>query len=170
MGARLNGMFFPLVATRLCRASVPLIVFHLLLCLVLRRLKQRKISSLGIASFGPVDLNTKSATYVCSTRTFFNLITVHSSSRIAFSPILAQGHITSTPKTLWKNTDIVGHFRSLGVPIGFQTDVNAAALSELHLGGHGADVASCCYVTIGTGVGTLVFLLLCSLFLVATHK
>lgn len=39
------------------------------------------------------------------------------------------------------------------MPIGFQTDVNAAALSELYLGGHGADIASCCYVTIGTGVG-----------------
>jgi fructokinase len=73
-------------------------------------LASRHITHLGIASFGPVDLNPKSATY---------------------------GYITATPKPHWGNTDVVGRFRSLNVPIGFQTDVNAAAISELTLGGHG---------------------------------
>ncbi len=45
-------------------ASLAARCFHLPLVLAILRLKQRKISSLGIASFGPVDLNTKSATYV----------------------------------------------------------------------------------------------------------
>jgi len=38
-------------------------------------------------------------------------------------------------------------------PVGFQTDVTPAALGEINFGGHGSDVNSCCYVTVGTGVG-----------------
>lgn len=44
-------------------------------------------------------------------------------------------------------------FKSLGAPIGFSTDVNPAALAELKYGGHGSNLKSCCYVTVGTGVG-----------------
>ena len=57
------------------------------------------ISSLGIGCFGPVDLHRASPTY---------------------------GYITSTPKLEWQNVDMVGTFtRALGVPVGFDTDVNA---------------------------------------------
>ncbi|RHY70079.1 hypothetical protein DYB34_002648 [Aphanomyces astaci] len=40
-----------------------------------------------------------------------------------------------------------------GVPINFETDVNAPALFEAAFGGHGPDVSSVCYITVGTGIG-----------------
>lgn len=84
------------------------------------------ISALGIGCFGPVDLNRDSRTY---------------------------GFITSTPKLAWQNYDIVGAFRQgLRVPVGFDTDVNAAALGEATWGCT-RDVANSIYVTVGTGIG-----------------
>jgi fructokinase len=90
-------------------------------------LKTRTFDAIGIASFGPVDLNKDSATY---------------------------GYITTTPKPDWGNTEIVGVFQRAfpGVPIGFDTDVNAPALYEVIHGGH-TGVTSACYITVGTGVG-----------------
>ncbi|PGL72541.1 ROK family protein [Bacillus sp. AFS055030] len=84
------------------------------------------IRAIGIASFGPIDVNKESATY---------------------------GNITSTPKKEWKNYPFLqvfkGHF---SVPIGFNTDVNAAALGEAMFGAaKGLD--SCLYITVGTGIG-----------------
>ncbi|MFP4643461.1 MAG: ROK family protein [Spirochaetales bacterium] len=94
------------------------------------------------------------------------------------------GHIRETPKEGWSNVDIAGVFaREFGVPVGFDTDVNAAALAEYKFGagqgtgvraagrdarvsrrGEGAGVGaadaagaagvrSLVYVTVGTGVG-----------------
>ena len=84
------------------------------------------ISALGIGCFGPVDLNRSSKTW---------------------------GYITSTPKLAWQNYNIAGAFReALQVPIGFDTDVNAAALGEATWGCT-RDVASSIYVTVGTGIG-----------------
>ncbi|TMW67054.1 hypothetical protein Poli38472_012170 [Pythium oligandrum] len=90
-------------------------------------LKTQKFDAIGIASFGPVDLNKESPTY---------------------------GYITSTPKAGWGNTEIVGVFKREfpGIPIGFDTDVNAPALYEVVHGGHGP-ISSACYITIGTGIG-----------------
>jgi fructokinase len=84
------------------------------------------IAALGIGSFGPVDLLHGSPTY---------------------------GYITTTPKPYWANTDLVGPLqKALGVPVGFDTDVNAAALGEWRWGaGQGLD--NLIYLTIGTGVG-----------------
>lgn len=87
--------------------------------------KDKDIQSLGIACFGPVDLNPKSKTY---------------------------GFITTTPKLAWQNFDMIGAFKSLGVPIGFDTDVNGSALGE-HCFGIGKGVDNLVYITIGTGVG-----------------
>jgi len=83
-------------------------------------------SALGIGTFGPCDLDPESATY---------------------------GQIISSIKPGWKNTDILSAFReALGVPVGIDTDVNAAALGEWKWGaGKGLD--SLIYLTVGTGIG-----------------
>jgi fructokinase len=84
------------------------------------------IAALGIGSFGPVDPDPGTPTY---------------------------GTITSTPKPGWQDVDIRGRMASaLGVPVGFDTDVNAAALGE-HRWGAAQDVETFVYVTVGTGIG-----------------
>lgn len=84
------------------------------------------IEALGIGAFGPVDLRPGSPTY---------------------------GRITSTPKAGWADTDVAGAFgRSLGVPVGFDTDVNAAALGEWRWGA-AQGLTHVLYVTVGTGIG-----------------
>jgi fructokinase len=90
------------------------------------RARDADLAAVGIASFGPVDLDPASSTY---------------------------GHITSTPKSGWEGTDIVGRVRqALGLPVGFDTDVNGAALGEYRWGAaQGLDTFV--YLTIGTGIG-----------------
>ena len=85
-----------------------------------------ELTALGVGSFGPLDLHIGSPTY---------------------------GWITSTPKPGWAQTDLVGPLRqALGVPIAFETDVNAATLGESEWGaGQGHDVLL--YLTVGTGIG-----------------
>lgn len=84
------------------------------------------LRAVGIASFGPVDLNPRSPTY---------------------------GHITTTPKAGWAGTDFVGTIRrSLEIPVGFDTDVNAAALAE-HRWGAAQGLDTFIYLTVGTGLG-----------------
>lgn len=83
------------------------------------------ICALGIGSFGPVELDPRSDRW---------------------------GFITNTPKPGWADCDVAGYFAgTLGVPVGFDTDVNAAALAEHRAaGGMGDGLA---YLTIGTGIG-----------------
>ena len=82
--------------------------------------------ALGIASFGPVDLKPGSPTW---------------------------GYITSTSKTAWRDTNVAQRLgRSLGLPVGLDTDVNGAALAEGRWGAaRGLDDFA--YVTVGTGIG-----------------
>ena len=90
------------------------------------RAQHGAVRALGIASFGPVDLRADSPTY---------------------------GFITSTTKPGWRNTDIAQRLgRRMDGPVGFDTDVNGAALAE---GRWGAAVGldDFAYVTVGTGVG-----------------
>ena len=72
----------------------------------------------------------------------------------SFGPVdLHEGRITTTPKPGWANTDVVSVLHdALGVPVAFDTDVNAAALGE---GRWGAAVGldTFCYITVGTGIG-----------------
>jgi fructokinase len=72
----------------------------------------------------------------------------------SFGPVdLNTGFITSTPKAAWRNFDLVGAVeKGLGVPVCFDTDVNAAVLGEARWGA-ARDVANCLYLTIGTGIG-----------------
>ncbi|HEX7871703.1 MAG TPA: ROK family protein, partial [Sphingobium sp.] len=63
------------------------------------------------------------------------------------------GFITSTPKPGWRDTDVAGPLgRAFGAPVGFDTDVDAAAMAEYRWGAaQGERVAA--YVTLGTGIG-----------------
>ena len=72
----------------------------------------------------------------------------------SFGPVdLKSGSITSTPKAAWRNYDLAGAVaKGLGVPIRFDTDVNAAVLGEARWGS-ARDVSNCLYLTIGTGIG-----------------
>ncbi len=88
--------------------------------------KAGQIRSLGLGSFGPVDLDPRSPTY---------------------------GSITSTPKPGWQNINITARLRAeLSIPVVVDTDVNAAALGESRWGA-GRGLRSLLYLTIGTGIG-----------------
>jgi fructokinase len=84
------------------------------------------IVALGIGSFGPVDPDPRSPAF---------------------------GTITTTPKPGWRDVDIKGRIQSaLHVPVGFDTDVNAAALGEYRWGA-AQDADTFVYITVGTGIG-----------------
>jgi fructokinase len=87
--------------------------------------EEQQIDSLGIGSFGPLDLVKGSSTY---------------------------GSLASTPKKGWPGYSLLGAFAHLNIPISITTDVNGAALAEAAVGAaKGLD--SCVYITVGTGIG-----------------
>lgn len=73
----------------------------------------------------------------------------------SFGPCDWDGTITTTPKPGWQGAEVVGLLREHlpgEVPIGFDTDVNGAALGEVRYGAaRGTSVGV--YLTIGTGLG-----------------
>lgn len=86
-----------------------------------------ELSAIGIASFGPLDLDPNSKTY---------------------------GHITTTPKLAWQNTDLKGLIQqALNVPVAFDTDVNAAAFGEYYWNSKKGQIDPIVYMTVGTGIG-----------------
>jgi fructokinase len=90
------------------------------------RAAARQLISIGMGSFGPLDLDPGSLTF---------------------------GHVTSTPKPGWSGADLVGPLRDgLGLEVVLDTDVNAAALGEFRWGASRGDDPSL-YLTIGTGIG-----------------
>ncbi|CAN5506532.1 ROK family protein [soil metagenome] len=88
--------------------------------------KKEPLTALGVACFGPLDPDPQSPKF---------------------------GYVTTTPKVGWAQTNFVGPLRqALGIPVGFDTDVNGAALGEWYWGaGQGLD--NFVYLTIGTGLG-----------------
>ena len=88
--------------------------------------QDKKIEALGVAAFGPVDVNPNSPTY---------------------------GRILDTPKLAWRQFDLLGALKAgLNVPMGLDTDVNGSCIGEMTYGcAKGLD--SVIYITIGTGVG-----------------
>lgn len=85
-----------------------------------------QIAAIGVSSFGPVDPDPQSPTF---------------------------GYITTTPKPGWASTDVAGYLRrELEVPVGFDTDVNGAALGEFRWGA-AEELDTFIYLTIGTGIG-----------------
>ncbi|SDJ23677.1 ROK family protein [Salimicrobium halophilum] len=84
------------------------------------------IERLGVGSFGPIDINKESNSY---------------------------GSLQKTPKTEWIDYPLGKELKNeLGVPVIIDTDVNVAAMSEAKWG-NAADVDSCLYITVGTGIG-----------------
>jgi len=85
------------------------------------------LTAIGIATFGPVDLNPVSPTYGC---------------------------ITTTPKPGWSQVDLRGIVkRALDLPVAFETDVNAAAFGEYYWTPANRCLDPFVYITIGTGIG-----------------
>ena len=82
--------------------------------------------ALGIASFGPIDLDLNSPTF---------------------------GHMLATTKPGWAGADVAPRLqRTVGVPTALDTDVNGAALAEMQWGS-GRGLEDFAYITVGTGVG-----------------
>ena len=74
---------------------------------------KEELVSVGIGSFGPIDIRPTSETY---------------------------GFITSTPKLAWQNYNFLGAMKeAFDVPMAWTTDVNAAAYGE-YAYGHGKDL------------------------------
>ncbi len=88
--------------------------------------EEGRLRKIGLASFGPVDLNPDSPTY---------------------------GFITSTPKPGWSQTNVLGILQD-GLQAGFvfDMDVNAAAYGEF-LWGSNQGIDPSLYLTVGTGIG-----------------
>lgn len=83
-------------------------------------------AALGIASFGPVDIDPKSPNY---------------------------GSIMGTAKPGWNGAAIGAALASaLDLPVFVETDVNAALAAEMRWGA-AKHVASAAYMTVGTGIG-----------------
>lgn len=92
---------------------------------------EHSLDAIGIGTFGPVDLDRTSPMY---------------------------GYITSTPKIPWRNFNLLGTIeKEFSVPIGLDTDVNAAAIGEATYGVT-KDLDSSIYMTVGTGIGVGVIL------------
>ncbi len=84
------------------------------------------LAGLGIASFGPIQLDPRDPKF---------------------------GQILATPKPGWTGAPVAAMLgEGLGCPVAIDTDVNGAALAEYRWGAAvGCD--SLCYLTIGTGLG-----------------
>jgi len=89
-----------------------------------------RLAGLGIASFGPVDVDPASPDY---------------------------GTLLATPKPGWSGTQLRARFSAaLGVPVVLDTDVNGALTAELEIGA-ARGLRSAAYVTVGTGIGVSIF-------------
>lgn len=85
------------------------------------------LTAIGLASFGPLDLQPSSPSF---------------------------GSITATPKAGWSGTNVLQYFRhAFRAPVMIETDVNAAAFGEYYWVAENRGLDSLIYFTIGTGIG-----------------
>ncbi|QNK55069.1 ROK family protein [Paenibacillus sp. PAMC21692] len=92
--------------------------------------RNKDVEAIGIGTFGPIDIDPASKTY---------------------------GYVTTTPKRGWSGFPFLATLKeSFDVPMGWDTDVNAAAYGEA-VWGAAAGLDSCVYFTIGTGIGVGVY-------------
>lgn len=90
------------------------------------RARHGAVAAMGLASFGPIELDRQSARF---------------------------GQITGSPKRDWDGFDLVSALAACGgAPVAVDTDVNAAALAEGRKGSC-QGLERHCYVTVGTGIG-----------------
>jgi fructokinase len=92
-------------------------------------LNEQTFDAVGIACFGPIEARVGVDRY---------------------------GYITSTPKAGWRDADVLGLLGLRGgeIPVRFDTDVNAPALSDFdYFKTQTPPITSCAYITVGTGVG-----------------
>lgn len=91
-----------------------------------RKDEGREVASIGLASFGPLDLDEQSPDH---------------------------GRLTATPKAGWQGVDMPRRLAEhWDRPVGIDTDVNGAGIAEARWGAL-VDCDSAVYLTIGTGVG-----------------
>ena len=83
------------------------------------------LAGIGIAAFGPVDINRRSPGW---------------------------GRLLATPKAGWSSASLIAPLERFDCAVAVDTDVNAAALAEWELGA-GSDTDPLVYVTVGTGIG-----------------
>lgn len=83
------------------------------------------ITGVGVAAFGPLDIDDASPDY---------------------------GRLGATPKPGWAGASFRDAFAGLGAPMAITTDVNGAALGEWIVGA-GRGAATLAYATVGTGIG-----------------
>ncbi len=91
-----------------------------------------ELAAIGLAPFGPLDLDPTSSAY---------------------------GSITTTPKPGWLGINVISPFqREFNIPIAFDLDVNAAAFGEYTWISENRNLESLVYFTIGTGIGAGIIL------------
>ncbi len=96
---------------------------------ILEFFDENDVTAIGIGAFGPVCVDRNSKDY---------------------------GKIGRTPKLSWVNFSWSEAFKSSGIPVAVDTDVNAAVLGEV-IFGNGKDLSDVIYITIGTGIGAGVY-------------
>lgn len=88
--------------------------------------ENKSVEAIGVGTFGPIDPDPESPTF---------------------------GYVTTTPKPGWENYNVLGALKErFDVPLGWDTDVNAAAMGEATWGA-AKGLQSCVYFTVGTGIG-----------------
>ncbi|MBP3825866.1 MAG: ROK family protein [Butyrivibrio sp.] len=97
--------------------------------LILEFFEENDVTAIGIGAFGPVCVDRNSKDY---------------------------GKIGKTPKLEWVDFSWSEAFKSSGIPVAVDTDVNVAVLGEV-IFGNGKDLSDVIYITIGTGIGVGVY-------------
>ncbi len=88
--------------------------------------RKKKLSAIGIASFGPLDINPESKHF---------------------------GRIAVTPKLAWRRFNYLKAMKkTFSCPIAINTDVNGSAIGEFEWGA-AKGLKSFLYMTVGTGIG-----------------
>ncbi|GLX68898.1 ROK family protein [Paenibacillus glycanilyticus] len=108
------------------RISIPTTTPEVTMDQAMSFFSNKGIVAIGVGTFGPIDINPLSPAF---------------------------GSVTSTPKPYWSGYRILDHIKQrMDIPVGFDTDVNAAALGE-SVWGAAAGLRNCLYMTVGTGIG-----------------